>query len=231
MKNCLIFVMLIILSLSCNQGRMGSTAGNIPKTEFNITGEVVSELNWMNQPKSLTVNDGSLKITVDKGTDFFNDPGDSSVVASAPFIYKEVKGDFVVKALVQPGFSSQWNAVALMLHLDSLNWIKFAFENSDATGPGIVSVVTKGTSDDANGVILNREMRVWLAMARKGNIYSMHWSKDGTDFKMARLTSMPNQDLVKIGIEAQSPVGESVTHEVLFFEIKETTVEDIRNIN
>ena len=92
-------------------------------------------------------------------------------------------------------------------------------------------MVTKGTSDDANGVILNRDMRVWLAMARKGNIYSMHWSKDGTDFKMARLTSMPNQDLVKIGIEAQSPVGESVTHEVLFFEIKETTVEDIRNIN
>ena len=128
-------------------------------------------------------------------------------------------------------FSTQWNAVALMMHLDSLNWIKLAFENSDATGASIVSVVTKGISDDANGVVLNRETKVWLAIARKGNNYSMHWSVDGKNFTMARLTSMPDQATVKIGIEAQSPVSDRAMHQIHFFQIEETTVENLRNIN
>lgn len=68
-----------------------------------------------------------------------------------------MKGDFVATALVQPDFSSQWNAVALMVHIDDKNWIKFAFENSDATGPSIVSVVTKEVSDDANGMVISQD--------------------------------------------------------------------------
>lgn len=188
------------------------------------------DLNWMNPPQSQRTENNSLKITVTEGTDFFNNPEDSSVVGSAPYLYKQIKGDFVVKALVQPDFSDQWNAVALMLHVDSLNWIKFAFENSDATGPSIVSVVTKGVSDDANGAILSNVEKVWLSMARKGNIYSMHWSVDGEHFKMARLTSMISQDPVKIGIEAQSPVGHVATHQIHYFEIMERTVSDLRHM-
>ena len=231
MKISLYVTLISLLILSCNRNRLKSTSGAISKTESNITEEFVSEMNWMNQPKSFLVDNSSLHITVNKGTDFFNNPEDNSVTGSAPYLYKAIEGNFVAKALVQPDFSSQWNAVALMVHFDNMNWIKFAFENSDATGPSIVSVVTKGTSDDANGVLLNEDMKVWLAIVRKGNIYSMHWSKDGENFKMARLTSMPIQGVVNIGIEAQSPVGDSAKHQVHFFEIKEITVDDLRNIN
>jgi len=119
----------------------------------------------------------------------------------------------------------------MMVYLDSLNWIKFAFENSDATGPSIVTVVTKGTSDDTNGVILDSTSTVWLAIARKDNIYSMHWFTDGASFQMARLTSMTPHDSVKIGVEAQSPVGDSATHQVHYFELVEKTVENLRDIN
>lgn len=196
-----------------------------------MTQDMIAELKWMNQPESLIIENNSLKVSVNKGTDFFNNPEDSSIIGSAPYLYKEIAGDFVVKALVQPDFSAQWNAVAIMLHIDSLNWIKFAYENSDATGPSIVSVVTKGSSDDANGVVLSEEPMIWLAMARKGDIYAMHWSVDGENFKMARLTSMIDQEAVKIGIEAQSPIGESATHQVHYLEWLEKTVADLRNIN
>lgn len=221
---------LSLFALSCGQGETRTVAQENSESIFNITREMVSEMNWMNQPQSFGVQNNSLKITVNKGTDFFNSPEDSTVVGSAPYLYKEVEGDFVAKALVEPDFSAQWNAVAVMLHLDSLNWIKLAFENSDATGPGIVSVVTKGTSDDANGAILNAEGKVWLALVRKGNIYSMHWSVDGEKFRMARLTSMVDQNAVKIGIEAQSPVGDSAMHQVHHFEIQGRTVNDLRNL-
>ena len=232
MKAILYFATIVsLLASGCNRRETGQVAPINSVVESNVTREMVSNMRWMNPPQSYVVENNSLKITATKGTDFFNSPEDSTVVGSAPFLYKEVEGDFVAKALVEPDFSAQWNAVAVMLHVDSLNWIKLAFENSDATGPGIVSVVTKGTSDDANGAMLNGEKRVWLALVRKGSIYSMHWSVDGENFRMARLTSMADQNAVKIGIEAQSPVGDSAMHQVHHFEIRARTVNDLRNLD
>ncbi len=193
-----------------------------------FTYELMEEFQWMNRPKSHEIIDGVLHITATKGTDFFNNPEDNSSTSSAPFLYKEIKGDFVAKALVRPDFSSQWNAVALMVYVDDNNWIKFAFENSDATGNSIVSVVTRNLSDDSNGVILKGHEQVWLKIIRKDNNYAMLWSRDGKDFKMARLTTLPEFDSVKIGIEAQSPVGDSAVHEILHFDLAKTRVKDMR---
>ena len=194
----------------------------------NITSENLGSLKWLNEPNSFEIENGRLKITAEKETDFFNNPEDNNKTSTAPVLFEEIKGDFVATALVRPDFTSLWNAVALMVHIDNDNWIKFAFENSDATGKSIVSVVTKNVSDDANGVILNNQDRIWLKLVRKGNIYSMLWSENGKDFKMTRLCAMPQVDSVKIGIEAQSPVGESATHEIDYFEIARTQVKDLR---
>ncbi len=196
--------------------------------EPNFKSEDLATFKWMNTPKSFEIANGTLKIVAEKGADFFNNPEDHSITSSAPFLYQDVQGDFIAKALVRPDFSSLWNAIALMVHIDNNNWIKFAFENSDATGKSIVTVVTKGISDDANGVILSNQNEVWLKLVRKDNIYSMHWSADGENFKMARLSAMPKVNSVKVGIEVQSPVGESATHEIDFFAITKTTVKDLR---
>ena len=217
--------------LNCDSEK-GKSPAMIP-TPFDhiMSSKVISDLEWLNEPESFEIVDGSLSVTVKKGTDFFNNPEDESNIATAPYIYKSMKGDFVVKALVEPDFASQWNAVAIMVHLDSLNWIKFAFENSDATGPSIVTVVTRGASDDANGVILKGQNQIWLVMARKSNIYSMHWSIDGQNFKMARLASMPVAHDVRVGIEFQSPVGNEATHLIHSFEVVNRTIENLRLLN
>lgn len=187
-------------------------------------------LKWLNMPDEYSVSDNSVSITAGPKTDYFNDPSANSVNANAPFLYKEISGDFVATALLKPDFSEMWNAMSLMLYINNRNWIKFAFENSDATGKSIVTVVTRDVSDDANGVILNEVDMVWLKLARKNDNYSMHWSIDGIDYKMARLSAMPQSDTVKIGIEAQCPVGEKASHKVLFFSVKEETLENLRKI-
>ncbi len=183
---------------------------------------------WMNPPEKFSVSDGSMRVTASEGSDFFNNPEDGKRTATAPLLYREIQGDFVATAQVKPDFSSMWNAAALMVYIDSTNWIKFAFENSDATGKSIVTVVTRGSSDDANGAILNGRDSIWLRMIRKGDIYAMHWSEDGKDYKMARLSSLPHQETVKIGMEAQSPVGKSAEHEFLYFSLEQKTVNDLR---
>lgn len=228
----LIGILLIITLLSCNQAG-NNTSIKTEKLLINnmlsdLSGKNLADLKWIHEPKSFTIENGTLNVVAEKGTDFFNNPEDNTITATAPLLFKQIEGDFVALALVRPDFSSMWNAAALMVHIDNDNWIKFAFENSDATGKSIVSVVTKNVSDDANGVILKDQDQIWLKVVRKDNIYSMLWSLDGKDFKMARLCKMPAVDSVKVGIEVQCPVGESATHEINYFGIEKRTIKDLR---
>ncbi len=193
-----------------------------------MTKEDLKGFEWLNEPLNYGLSDGSIQITTPAGTDFFNDPASGSIAGSAPFLYREIEGDFVVTALVEPDFADVWNAASLMVHKDSSRWIKYAFENSDATGKSVVSVVTREMSDDANGVILNEHDKVWLKMVRKGDIFSMHWSTDGKEYKMARLSKMPDIGMVRVGIEAQCPAGKGATHSILYLSVEHRTVEDLR---
>ncbi|HRF38423.1 MAG TPA: DUF1349 domain-containing protein [Saprospiraceae bacterium] len=232
MEKSLTILLTSLLIWSCNTRQSDTSADSsetsisVPPTNF--TNDYLERLNWLSQPRSATVKEGILAVTVDKSTDFFNNPEDGAISTTAPLLYEKIEGDFVVKALVRPDFEEVWNAVSLMVYMDSLHWIKFAFENSDATGPSVVTVVTKGVSDDANGAIMSGQKEVWLKLIRKNNNYSMLWSLDDKEYKMARLTSMPAADAVKVGIEAQCPVGESATHEILYYHSERKTVQDLR---
>ena len=234
-RNKLIFLLILaLIQLSCDADNSHSSQESAEHEQLgnnllaNISHGNLGDFKWLNEPKSFEIENGTLKVVAEKETDFFNDPENNKKTSTAPVLFKEINGDFVAKALVRPDFSSMWNAVALMVYIDNDNWIKFAFENSDATGRSIVSVVTKKVSDDANGVILNEQDQIWLKLVRKGNIYSMFWSKNGKDFKMTRLCTMPKIDTVKIGLEVQSPVGKSVAHKIDHFEIERTTVKNLR---
>lgn len=226
MRHSFLIIFILLNAFSC-----GKRSPQLePPVVKNISEKYLGEFDWLNTPDKMGVEGQTLVVEVAKGTDFFNNPEDSSITASAPLLYKEVTGDFIAKALVEPDFSSQWNAVSLMVYIDSLNWIKFAFENSDATGPSVVSVATKGVSDDANGVVLNDTQSLWLVVTRKGNIFSMHWSLDDENYKMARLTAMKPANEIKIGVEFQSPVGEAATHKIHYLEIKKETVQNPRDL-
>lgn len=226
------YVLFMLILISCSPQRDNSSSLILDSDAGNLLREIrlddIKDFQWLNKPDSFTLENNELAIVALKETDYFNNPEDGTISASAPILYVEQEGDFVAKALVKPDFASMWNAACLMVHIDSLNWIKFAFENSDATGPGIVSVVTKDVSDDANGAVLDTHEEVWLKMVRKGNIYSMLWSLDDKEYKMARLTTLPAFDKVKIGVEAQCPVGESAKHIIKYFGIEERTVKDLR---
>ncbi len=196
-----------------------------------LSNENLGEFRWMNKPEQYMISKGNLTISAVKGTDFFINPEDKTSVATAPYLYKEVQGDFVAIARVEPEFKAVWNACSLMVHIDEDNWIKFAFENSDATGPSIVSVVTRGVSDDANGPILTDKSAIWLKLIRKGDIYAMHWSADGINYNLARLAAMPLKKIVKIGMEAQCPDNGPAEHVFSHFSLKNMTIGDLRKGN
>ena len=194
----------------------------------NLSDTRMGDFKWQNKPEKIAFNKEGLVVTSAAKTDFFIDPSNAKSTESAPFLYQEVEGDFIATALVEPDLSNTWNAACVMVFVDSSNWIKFAFENSDATGNSIVSVVTRGTSDDANGVRLGEFRKVWLKLIRKNDIYSMLWSGDGKQYFMARLSKMPTAKKVRVGLEAQSPLEKEATHKFHYFSIEKKTVENLR---
>ncbi len=209
-------------------GCQQSTTERAPELERSNLLEDPQSFRWTNPPAEFKFQDGSLGITAESGTDFFNNPETLELTGTAPLLYREIEGDFVATALVQPDFGDMWNAASIMVYIDSLNWIKFAFENSDATGRTLVSVITRGVSDDANGPVMTDEDTIWLRIIKKGHLYALHWSLDGSNFKMARLCSMPESRQVRVGLEAQCPVGTKATHKFLYFSLENKTVDDPR---
>ena len=230
------FLLLSLAFFACADRPTDAVEKEVPTMAVNrpdnmlaiLDGQDLSPFQWMYPPETFELAAGTLRITAAKGTDFFNNPEDSAITATAPLLYQEVRGDFVATALVRPDFAETWNAAALMVHVDSTHWIKFAFENSDATGKSIVSVVTREVSDDANGVRLPDLEAVWLRLIRKGDLYALHWSADGREYRMARLTRLPSPKAVKVGMEAQCPVGDATDHAFLFYFLEHKTVEDLR---
>ncbi|AZQ62314.1 DUF1349 domain-containing protein [Flammeovirga pectinis] len=188
----------------------------------------IKSYKWLNKPQNHTFSDKKLIIEAGENTDYFNNPETNKISSNAPFLYNEVEGDFVATVLIKPDLSSVWNACGVMVYFDSLNWIKFEFENSDATGNSIVSVVTKELSDDSNGAVLNKIDHVWLRVTRKEDVYSMFYSNDGVDYKMARLVSMKGHEKVYFGLEAQCPASAAKEHSFLYYSLEKRTIGNIR---
>jgi hypothetical protein len=70
-----------------------------------------------------------------------------------------------------------------------------------------VSVVTRGTSDDANGADLTVP-EVWLQIYRAGNVFGMHYALDGRIWRMVRLFRLDVPERIKVGLVAQCPAGQ-----------------------
>ncbi|NLW10725.1 MAG: DUF1349 domain-containing protein, partial [Clostridiaceae bacterium] len=124
-------------------------------------------------------------------------------------------------------FKSTWDAAVLMLWDDQEKNAKLCFEKSDFGTKAIVSVVTNGVSDDANGVNYNWN-NVWLQITRQGNIFALHYGPDGKNWNMVRLFRLDANKTIKIGMEAQCPAGEESKIYFYHFNIDNTPVKDLR---
>ena len=135
---------------------------------------------WSRPARDWRVTGSRLTIEAGGATDWFADPADSAhLLDGAPALLGRTSGDFLLSARVTVAFASVFDAGALMLHVDDRCWAKLCLEYSPQAEPTIVSVVTNGSSDDANGVIVP-DGEAWLRIARIGPAVAFHASRDGS---------------------------------------------------
>jgi hypothetical protein len=170
---------------------------------------------------------GGIRVKVPAGADYFQDPAGVHLRDNAPFLWMPQKGDFVARAHVRPTFASTYDSGVLMARADTTHWAKLCFESTDFGTKAAVSVVTNGSSDDANGVDVDVP-DLWLQMCRVGNAFGLQYSLDGSKWRMVRVFRLDLPEEIRLGVVTQCPSGPGTTVDLLYFGVEARTVQNLR---
>ena len=144
-------------------------------------------------------------------TDLFADPAGDEPVLNAPRMLELLpEGDFQLSARVSVDFGQTYDAGVLLAWWDERHWAKLCFERSPQGRPMVVSVVNRGVSDDANGFAVDGDT-LWLRISRLGRALAFHASPDGQRWAFVRYFTVDAAAPLRVGFEAQSPLGEGCT--------------------
>jgi regulation of enolase protein 1 (concanavalin A-like superfamily) len=166
--------------------------------ELRIEG-IPDSLSVVNSPIAVRVEpEGRLFIQAPGKTNLFNSPIGSYSVQTAPMVLFTPAGDFVLKARVEGQLKNVYDVAALVIYQDDATWAKLCYENSVTKKPTIVSVVTRGVSDDCNSQTLSTD-HTYLAIIRKGNGFAFHSSIDGQTWTMVRCFNLNITGKIRIG--------------------------------
>jgi regulation of enolase protein 1 (concanavalin A-like superfamily) len=182
------------------------SASALPQATLSIQG-LPGALEWQNTPRSWRIDKKNvLTISANAKTDWFVDPFDGAVANNAPILLFAPDPDYVLSARVTLKFASKWDAGALMLWGDDHHWAKLSFEFSPERKPTLVTVVTRGLSDDCNSTDLRGDS-VYLRIAKSGRTYVFYFSLDAHNWQILRTFSLDTELPIRAGFEAQSPAG------------------------
>jgi uncharacterized protein len=198
------FVLLAVLVLTAVSA---TAADKSPLSLAGLPGPFV----WQNQPADYRAEDSfTLSIPAGKGTDWFVSPMDGTRRDNSPRLLFTPAADFVLSAKVTVGFHAQWDGGGLVLYVNDGLWAKLAVEKSANQQPTIVSVVTRGRSDDNNSIPLTGPS-VYFKIAKAGDAIFFYASEDGVKWFIVRTFSLGDAKDLRAGFTSQSPLGQGCT--------------------
>jgi hypothetical protein len=173
---------------------------------------------WKNEPVAWTVDaDQRLRVETGDKTDWFIDPGGRPATRNAPSaLFTPPDANFILSAKVAVDFAYDFDAGVLHIYANDDLWAKLCFEYSPQQQPMVVSVVTKGVSDDCNSVDIHGK-EVYLRMAVTPQTVAFHYSLDGAYWHFVRYFSLGKLDNLQVGFITQAPSGPKCS--VVFSEI------------
>jgi len=175
------------------------------------------KLSWENKPVKFTILKNDLTIVAGEKTDMFRDPNVTYNTDNAPKLLFKADENFVLSASIEHAFSNKWDGGAIVIKVDSLNWIKFCFEKDYTGAKRVVSVVTKNISDDCNSIEVKTN-KVFYKVAKADNVITLYYSANGTKWFLIRHLQFDTSPGFEVGFLAQSPTGTRCT--VRFSDIK-----------
>jgi uncharacterized protein len=169
-------------------------------------------------------------LTAGPRTDRFIDPVTGTVSNNSPVTLIDAPaGNFQFAAYVRATLLATFDAGALVVDGGPGVWAKFALERNPEGADTIVSVITRGVSDDANCVVVPDPGQTWLRISRIGTAYALHYSSDGTWWSLARVFTLGPTESHRIGVTTQSPTGDGLTATFSEVTLRPATLGDLRD--
>lgn len=182
---------------------------------------------WEHLPRWEPLPGDGIRVAVPPATDYFRDPAGEKVKDNGPYLWLTATGDFVVTLHVRPAFTGMYDAGGILVRHDEEHWAKLCFEATNFRTTAAISVVTRGLSDDANGVDLAAP-DVWLQVCRVGDAFGMHYALDGKNWRKVRRFHLALPPTVRVGLLAQSPGDTGTVVDCLWFSVERRTVANTR---
>ena len=171
---------------------------------------VQPELDWLVPPLGPgEIGTASIAFAAGPRTDLFADPAGGEPKTDSPLLLGRPSGDFQLRARVAAPLSATFDAAGLVIWASPTAWGKLELEYSPQREAMIVSVVTRGLSDDANGFTV-AESFAWLRVARSGEAIAFHASVDGLWWSLVRSFTFPGAGGAAAGFVVQSPTGDGL---------------------
>jgi uncharacterized protein len=147
-------------------------------------------------------------IEAGSNTDWFFDPRGTARLQNVPSVTMSIdKPAFALQAKVAVDFGSRFDGGTIFVQAREDAWAKIAFEYSPRHIPTIVSVVTRGVSDDCDGPSFQAEA-VYLRLSAQDGAFALHFSDTGKDWRFLRWFSLAHgTGPLTVGLSAQSPLG------------------------
>ena len=128
---------------------------------------------------------------------------------NAPLLLGRPTGDFRLSARVSAPLAATFDAAALVVWAAPGSWGKLALERSPQGDTTVVSVVTRGVSDDANAFTV-AGTSAWLRVSRSGETLAFHASVDGSWWSLIRHFTIDGAAGAAAGLLVQSPTGDGL---------------------
>ena len=164
---------------------------------------LANDLKWLNDPAEWEVDDTGLRIVPRASSDCFR-PYDGPPKDNCCLLYKETDGDFTAITQATADLVDFGDAAALTVRSSETQWAKLCLERSPIGEVSLVSVVTNPWSDDSNSEVVTSS-ECYLRLTRKGNVFGMHYSLDGTKWRFVRTFALEIPPVAMVGIHAQAP--------------------------
>jgi len=115
----------------------------------------------------------------------------------------------------------------LLVYESPLAWAKLCLELSPQGHPTIVSVVTKGVSDDCNAFAVSDP--VYLRVSKLEKAYAFHVSQNSVEWSLIRYFRLEESQRPQMGFLAQSPTGSGCTVSFRDIRFEQRLLVDIRS--
>jgi len=185
-------------------------------------------LQWKNQPVDSKLEGETLTIVAGELTDWFIDPAGAVNKGNAPIaLFTPPDEQFTLRAKVSVEFAATFDAGVLFVYENETTWAKLCFEMSPQGKPMVVSVVTKGTSDDCNSLPIEGST-IYLRVARLGQAFAFHYSLDGKTWNLVRYFSLGTLSSLQMGLSSQAPTGKRCSASFAEVSYRQGALRDIR---